>query len=73
MSLAIAMAVTASCAVFVSISQNCRSQKGMVDRKTQDKRVKPQMPRLRNSGSAYPRAQVSSRTHVEISLWSSVP
>jgi hypothetical protein len=73
MSLAFTMAVTASCAVLVSITWNRGSQKDIVDPSAHEKTGESQMPDLIENASLHPGAQVSSRTDVEISLWSSAP
>ena len=73
MSLSIIMAVTASCAVYMTITGNRGLQGDMVDMSAQKKRLKPQRSYETNKMFPHSGAEMSSRTHLEISLWSSVP
>jgi hypothetical protein len=73
MSLSIVVAVTASCAAYMTITGKRSPQKDMAGLSARQKSLEPQTPHLLNKVPSYAHADLSSRTHVDISLWSSVP
>jgi hypothetical protein len=73
MSLSIVVAVTASCAAYMTISGKRGPQKGMAGLSADQIRLESQTPHLINKVPSYAHAGISSRTQVDISLWSSVP
>ena len=73
MSLSIVMAVTASCALYMTVAGKRGPQGDMVDLSAHKKKPEPQMPHPICNKSPRSHAEISSRTHLEISLWSSVP
>ena len=73
MSLSIVMAMTASCAAYMTIAGKRGPQKAMAGVSVDKNRLEPQTPHLINRVPSYAHADISSRTHVDISLWSSVP
>ena len=73
MSLSIVVAVTASCAAYMTITGKRGPHKDTAGLTARKKRLEPQTPHLKTQVPSYARADISSRTHVDISLWSSIP
>lgn len=73
MSLSIVMAVTASCAVYLTITGKRGPQGDLADLSSDKRRLEQQVPHLIGKKSLPSHEEVSSRTHLEVSLWSSVP
>jgi hypothetical protein len=73
MSLSIIMAVTASCAVYLTIGGKRGPQEDMVDPSAHKERLEPRKSCQSNTMPLHSDAEMSSRTRLEVCLWSSVP
>lgn len=73
MSLSIVMAVTASCAVYLTIRGKRGPQGNMVDPSAHKERLASQRSWQCNKMPIHPHAEMFSRTHLDVALWSSVP
>ncbi len=73
MSLSIVMAVTASCAVYLTIKGKRGPQGDLVDPSAHKERLESLRAWQSNKMPLHPDAEMANPTHLDVALWSSVP